>query len=176
MEKELACKQESLQRESHTISELNERLNTVLTYNGTLNDQLLTSQKNNQELREEVERIQTDRDTVMKQIGAMKEEIEAGRKAVAKFSEHQLKMETELANAKANISTLEAIVEEKTKLTESLRRNMEDTVTALERRNQKLNQKEQEISLLTTKLAALNAESESASRLQALEFQVCTQH
>lgn len=102
----------------------------------------------------------------------MKAEIDTGRQAIAKFKEHQTRIQNELETARSVIQNLESVVEEKSNLVESLRRNMEDTVTSLERCNYKLNQKEQELSLLTTKVAAINAESEVFERLQFLEMQV----
>lgn len=152
--------QETLKQQSRTISELNEQLSTVLTYNGKLNDEIVAIRNKNEELKTELRRIQAEKDDAVNKMDVMRNELDTARIWIAKYKEHQVKTETELANAVSNVRTLESVVEEKTKLTDSLKRNMEDTVAALERVNLKLNQKDQEISLINTKLAALTAEQQ----------------
>lgn len=152
--------QESLQQQSQAISELNEQLSTVLTYNSKLNDEIVAIKNKNQELKAELSRVQAEKDDAVKKMDVMRNELDTARIWIAKYKEHQVKTETELANAVTNVRTLESVIEEKTKLTDSLKRNMEDTVAALERVNLKLNQKDQEISLINTKLAALTAEQQ----------------
>ncbi|ODN05008.1 Nucleoprotein TPR [Orchesella cincta] len=173
--------QTELQRQSNEILELTEQLKTVLSVNGKLNDDLRECHASNEEFRAELDRLRAEKNESESKFDVLKAEIDTGRQTIAKFHEHRMRNEAELAKMRSELiaaveklQRMEAVVEEKTKLTGSLRRNMEDTVTALERCNLKLNQKEEEVSLLTTKIAAINAESDNSERLEVLQMQCQT--
>ncbi|CAL8138152.1 unnamed protein product [Orchesella dallaii] len=173
--------QKELQRQTNEVLELTEQLKTVLSVNEKLNDEIREFANSNEELRAELERLRTEKAESDSKFDVLKAEIDTGRQTIAKFHEHRMRNEAELAKMRSELvaavernQRMEAVIEEKTKLTESLRRNMEDTVTALERCNLKLNQKEEEVSLLTTQIAAINAESDNRERLEVLEMQCQT--
>lgn len=169
---ESISKDETISKHLHTISELNERLETVLTVNGQLNDKLDDGQKTTDDLRAELEVMKKEKEEGRQKVEVMRAEIDHGRAVILKFKQYQEKHETELQAATAKVRSLEEVIQEKTILTENLRRDMENNLAAMDTSNRKLNLKEKEISLLRTQLAAIRAETESNDRLQVLEMQV----